>query len=113
MLYTDHHFQNYDVAALELKHPQNVISVASLVGKAPPPLPDETRVTTLTDAMYTALCRARNGGTNGRMGCSIVVHEGVYVDPFDDKTLAENFPKEFSLEIVGVENVRLIFETLN
>ena len=102
--------EHYEFAALELNHPQNLISVAPLVGKVPPPLPGETRVTKLSDAMYTALCRARNEGTKGRKGCSIVVHEGVYVDAL---TPAGNFPKEFSLEIVGVKNVRLIFETVD
>ena len=100
----------YDVTTLELKYPLNVISVAPPVGQAPPPLLGETRVTRLTDAVFTAFRRARNGGANGRIGCSVVVHEGVYVDGFDK---AWKFPADFSLEIVGVENVRLILETLD
>ena len=34
---------SYNVTTLELKHPKNVISVASPVGKAPPTLPGETQ----------------------------------------------------------------------
>ena len=108
-----HNFRtrSYDVAALALKHPQNVISVAPALSKAPPPrLPGETRVTKLSDAIHAAVRRAREGGVKGRSGCSILVHEGVYIDPL---SAVGNFPKEFSLEIVGVKNVRLIFETLD
>ena len=106
-----HNFQteSYDVAAFELKFPKNVITVAPAVGKAPTPLPGETRVTKLSDAIYTAFRRARNGGANGRIGCSIVLHEGIYVDALET---ARKFPKGFSMEIVGVKNVRLIYETL-
>ena len=68
----------YDVATLELKYPLNIISVAPPTATAPPLRPGETRVAKLTDAVYAAIRRAQLGGPKGRVGCSIVVHEGVY-----------------------------------
>ena len=90
----------YDVATLEVKHPHNVITVVPPAAKAPPPLPGETRVSKLSDAVRTAVLRAANGGANGRSGCSIIIHEGIYVDAFE--THFEPPTEDFSLEILGV-----------
>ena len=97
----DFQTQNYDIATLELKYPQNVITVAPPAPKVPPrrPPPGETRMTKLSDAVRTALRRAANGGANGRIGCSIVVHEGVYVDAFQWYPQWK-LPDGFLLEIV-------------
>ena len=68
-----------DIPVVELKYPQNVITVASPTGKAPPPSPGERRFTKLSEAINTASDMAINGITNS---CSIVVHEGSYIDAF-------------------------------
>ena len=97
----------YDVMTLELEHPQNVISVAPPAAKTPPILPGETRVTSLSSAVYSALLRASAGGVNGRAGCSIVVHEGIYFGALEKIPRLE-VPDDFTLEIVGVKDVVLI-----
>ena len=107
----DFRTQTYDAATLELQYPQNRITVAPSSRHSPPLLPGETRVTKLSHAIGTALLRARNGGANGRLGCSIVVHEGVYIDAIGMIPVIE-VPKSFSLEIVGVKDVRLVAEKI-
>ena len=97
----------YDPTTLELKYPQNIISVAPPTAKASPILPGETRVTSLSNAVYAALLRARLGGVNGRAGCSIVVHEGIYFGALEKIPHVE-VPDDFTLEIVGVKDVVLI-----
>ena len=83
----DFRTQTYEVGSLELKHPRNVITVAPPFGNnnnnAPPCRSGETRATKLSFAVRAALLRALNGGPNGRAGCSIVVHEGVYIDAWE------------------------------
>ena len=55
--------------------------------------------------MIWSFCLAKAG----RLGCSIVVHEGMYIDPTGFHGIQIfNFPKDFSLEIVGMENVRIV-----
>ena len=106
--------QSYDISSLELKYPKNVITVASPTGNAPPPLPGETRVTKLHDAIYTAQLRAINGASTGSAtGCSIVVHEGVYVDTFSLVPTTDQYTSSLSLEIIGIKNVRLVFVMLD
>ena len=61
-----------------LKHPDNVIVVASPTGKAPPSANGEKRVTTLTQAVQLSFMEHFLYGTSG---CSIVVHEGMYINP--------------------------------
>jgi len=100
----------YDVMTLELKHPQNVISVAPPAAETPPILPGETRVKSLSDAVYTAFLRAANEGANGRAGCSIVVHQGIYIDPLAAIRSLEDL-EDFSLEIIGVKDVFVIEST--
>ena len=97
----------FDLATLELKYPQNVISVAPPAAKASPILPGETRVTSLSSAVYAALLRASAGGVNGRAGCSIVVHEGIYFGALEKIPRLE-VPDDFTLEIVGIKDVVLI-----
>ena len=92
-----------------LEHPNEVVVVASPTGKAPPPASGEFRVKTLSKAVQAALCKSRMG----RSGCTIVVHEGLYVDPFvefgmKDMAQWEGWSKHFHLEIVGMENVRVL-----
>merc|ERR1719187_2114074 len=60
-----------------LKHPDNVVVVASPTGKAPPPAVGERRVDQLSKAIKTASIFS----SLGKKGCSIVVHEGLYIDP--------------------------------
>ena len=100
--------QSYDVGTLELKFPRNIISVAPPTAKAAPLLPGETIVSKLSIAVYTAFMRALNGGPNGRVGCSILVHEGVYVNALGWKM--PRLPEGFSLEIVGLNGVHLVLE---
>ena len=102
--------KNYDVADVKPMYPENVIVVASPTGNAPPRAPGETRVDRLSYAVLAAFLRA----SVGLKRCSIVVHEGVYLDPLKNiPTIGEppGILKDFSLEIIGVKNVRLIFET--
>ena len=80
-----------------LKHPDNVIVVASLTGKSPPPVVGKTRVTMLS----TALLMASVFSWHGSSGCSIVVHGGMYID-FSPEA-AKDFRNVFSLEIIGTE----------
>ena len=68
--------KHYDVAEVKPMYPENVIVVASPTGNAPPRAPGETRVDKLSYAVLAAFLRA----TMGRKRCSIVVHEGVYID---------------------------------
>ena len=93
---------------LVLKNPDNVVVVASPTGKAPPPGVGETRVTQLSKAIMTANALS----LSGRRGCSIVVHEGLYIDSFNcfgkDGMAALGWPKDFCLEIVGIEEVRIL-----
>ena len=93
----------YDVATLELKYPHDVISVAPPTAKAPPLRPGETRATKLTDAVYAAIRRAQLGGPKGRVGCSIIVHEGVYVDAAGE-ILCLQTPERFSLKCFSHPN---------
>ena len=107
--------ESYDASTLELKYPHNVITVASPTGNAPPPLPGETRVAKLYDAIYTAQLRAVNAAKNNgtAKSCSIVVHEGIYIDTFDQIPLEDvPCPEDFSLEIVGIKNFRLVIHKL-
>ena len=121
--------KRYD-EAVDLMYPENVIVVASPTGKAPPPAPGETRVRRLSDAVDAAVLRARVGGAKR---CSILVHEGLYIDALEliptldiDDVEPYNFAPPavvkndnnndddgvaFSLEIVGVKNVRLVFQS--
>ena len=108
-----HFFANhYANPRLNLMYPDNVIVVASPTGKAPPPAPNETRVTKLSHAVRAAVLRSDIGGK----GCSILVHEGVYIDPLQFIPPCYTVPysnyshQDFSLEIVGTKNVRLILE---
>ena len=87
-------------------------------GNAPPAAPGETRVTKLHDAVRTAQLRGLNAVRNGArtgavVGCSIVVYEGVYIDPFRQIPMAGEGPTSFSLEFVGIKHVRLVFEKLD
>ena len=90
-----------------LKHPDNVIVVASPTGKAPPSANGEKRVTTLTQAVHLSFMEHCLYGTSG---CSIVVHEGMYINP-DLSYCYEALPgkDKFSIEIVGVHDVRIVF----
>ena len=101
-----------------VKYPDNVIVVASPTGKAPPPAEGETRVHTIQAAVQLAARRCYQGGYRRSRckGVSIVVHEGIYVDPTRTPTEDEDgyvfgvvFPnKKFKVELVGVNNVRII-----
>ena len=97
---------SYDPATLELKYPENVITVASPTGKRPPRAPGEMRLRTLSEAVEAATLRATHGG--GKC-CSIVVYEGIYIDPWNIST---QLIDGLSLEIVGVKNVRLVLEKI-
>ncbi len=106
--------ESYNISSMELKYPNNVISVAPPTGNAPPPLPGETRVTKLHYAVYTARLRAINGARTGSAtGCSIVVYEGVYIDTFRDFSMVGQCTSKLSLEIVGIKNVRLVYVMLD
>lgn len=91
-----------------LKHPDNVIVVASPTGKSPPPQVGETRVAHLSKAIEMAAYLSRFS----LQGCSIVVHEGLYINPFIDfgerGMINLNFSVNFSLEIVGTNEVRIL-----
>jgi len=44
--------------------------------------------------------------------CSILVFEGIYIDPFQEQYFPSiEVPTEFTVEIIGVSNVRLIFQS--
>ena len=60
-----------------LKHPDNVIVVASSTSPAPSAAKGELRFTSLTDAN----CRALTLSKRGVKGCSIVVYPGFYINP--------------------------------
>ena len=91
-----------------LKHPKNVIVVASPTGKAPPPAAGEKRVAQLS----TAIKMASDLSSIGKRGCSIVVHEGLYINPtaaLGEYGLPElKWKAGFSLEIIGIEEVRIL-----
>ena len=101
-----------------VKYPDNVIVVASPTGRAPPPAEGETRVHTILAAVQLAARRCEQGGYRHSRckGVSIVVHEGIYIDPTRTPTEFENgyvfgvvFPNtKFKVELVGVNNVRII-----
>ena len=96
-----------DQVPVVLKHPENVFVVASPTGDAPPP--GERRIEQLSVALRLALASSERGFK----GCSIVVHEGMYINPtLGMKSLARSFPKDFYLEIIGLEGVRIL-NTLN
>ena len=107
---TDFHDKDglVDGIPIVLKHPNNVISVASPTGKAPPPTLGERRV----DQLLKAIKMASIMSNIGREGCSIVVYEGLYIDPFKSfKKLGMielGWSENFSLEIVGIEKVRIL-----
>jgi len=95
--------------SIVLKHPDNVLVVASPTGEAPPPVPGERRFSKLSQAVFYSFSLARSGV----LGCSIVVHPGMYINPMHMLSSApepEQFklPRGFSLEIVGVEEVRIV-----
>lgn len=88
-----------------LKHPKNVV----LVGEtAPLPGPNQIRVLELSKAIRTACGLSHHG----RDGVSIVVYDGLYIDPtakFGEEGMHElNWHKGFSLEIVGMGQVRIL-----
>ena len=91
-----------------LKHPDNVIVVASPTGKAPPKAVGEVRV----DQLSKAIRRASILSSLGDSGCSIVVHEGMYVDPMvglgENGMFELDWTSGFSLEIIGTEEVRIV-----
>jgi len=91
-----------------LKHPKHVIVVASPTGKAPPPAVGERRVSLLS----TAIKMASVMSSNGKKGCSIVVHEGLYINPTaylsDSGIVGLKWKDGFSLEIIGIEEVRIL-----
>ena len=91
-----------------LKHPDNVIVVASPTGRAPPPAAGERRAGQLSTAIKMACVFSKLG----RPGCSIVVHEGMYIDPMagirDNDMSALGWRHGFSLEIVGTKEVRIV-----
>ena len=62
---------------VKLKHPDNVIVVASPTGSAPPPVKGERRFSRLSKAVRCALVFSKLGHS----GCSIVVHPGLYFNP--------------------------------
>ena len=69
----------------------------------------------MSHAVHAAVLRAEVGAKR----CSILVHEGIYVDalhlvpaPAPDPSCPTIF-EDFALEIVGTKNVRLIFDVHN
>ena len=100
--------ETYDIPNFKLLYPENVITVVSPTSRPPPPSPNEVRLGKISDALQTALYRCLSGGWTR---CSIVVYEGVYVDGLTDvppKWIYPYVPHEFSVEIVGVKDVRLV-----
>ena len=118
----DPHFRtrSYDFASLTLAHPESVIFVVSPTGKKPhPPLPPLRFVKNrIQDAVMLARYMAVHGWA---LKTSIVVHEGIYIDPFENytspqfrfgrKPMLKEMPAGFAVEIVGLGNVRIILET--
>ena len=98
---------NPDEVPVVLKYPDNVVVVASPTGKAPPPAFGENRVTKLSEA----LVRASFSSFFGFKGCSIVVHDGMYIDPLPEDKLRRPPKEGFSLEIIGVEEVRILLNS--
>ena len=93
-----------DAIPVVLKHPDNVIVVASPTGNAPPPAVGERRVSQLSEAIEMAMVMA----SIGKQGCSIVVHAGLYIDPSCAMVRMPNWSEDFSVEIVGLEEVRVL-----
>lgn len=62
---------------VKLKHPDNVLVVASPTSPAPPPAKGERRFDSLTMAMRHAAIQEHKG----IRGCSVVVYPGLYIHP--------------------------------
>ena len=93
-----------------LKHPDQVIVVSSPTGPAAPPSMGRYRFDQLSVALIWASVISRYG----LKGCSIVIYPGMYIDPTaalgptDLNIGGLTWIKGFSLEIVGIENVRIL-----
>ena len=70
-----------------LKHPENVIVVSSPTGAEVPLAPGYRKVASLTKAVKMASVLAKLGG----VGCSIVVHQGLYVNPGLSEVMSKVF----------------------
>ena len=68
-----------NTVSVVLKHPDNVITVASATGKAPPRQIGERRVACLTHAVSVLLDLVES--KPGLTGCSIVLYPGMYINP--------------------------------
>ena len=89
-----------------LEYPDNVIVVASPTGKAPPAAIGERRFASLSEALFRAVFTSQFGFK----GCSIVVHEGMYIDPKFCFSLSAA-SNDFALEIIGVKEVRILLKS--
>jgi len=93
-----------------ISYPENLVVVVSPASEAPPPAEGEVRVTKISEAIMHCAFRAIDGdGTK----FSILVHEGVYFNPnisIPPTCVPEyQIPKDFTIEIIGTKNVRLVF----
>jgi len=91
-----------------LKHPDQVIVVASPTGPQPPSSIGRYRFDQLSVALIWASLISRYG----LKGCSILIYPGLYIDPtvaLGQLNICQlTWIKGFSLEIVGIENVRIL-----
>ena len=87
-----------------LKHPNNVIVVASPTGKAPPSAASETRVNTITEAVQIAVNRHLK---NGILAFSVIIDEGMYINPDFSSLWGDKLQKgNFSIEFLGIVFMR-------
>ena len=81
-----------------VKHPDNVIVVASPTGKAPPSAASETRVNTITEAVQIAVNRHLK---NGILAFSVIIHEGMYINPDFSSLWGDKLKRQFFHRIFG------------
>jgi len=91
----------YDIPKLSF---ETVLTVVNPTGRHPEPSPGECRMSSITAAIEHCAELRRSTHVNS---FSILVHEGLYVDAIP--SFFKSFRGQFSLEIVGVGDVRLVF----
>jgi len=94
----------YTYDSSHLSYPQNVVVVASPTSKGPPPVDGEVRFKSFTEALSSLSKYIKFGKTDG---VSILVHEGLYINPFLQVHI-KSLPQNFTIEIVGIKNVRFL-----